>query len=60
MWKGSEFIFYEFNSDNKFWKKIDSGYQLKIDESIKGIISNVKSDFENAIKSIDEEILINP
>lgn len=60
IWKGSEFVFYDFTIGHKFWIRINSDYQLKIDESIKGIISNVKSDFENAIKSIDEEILINP
>ena len=53
IWKGSEFIFYEFEDNPKFWNKKGDNYNLNLDVSIQQMAMNIKSDFEKAISGIN-------
>lgn len=53
IWKGTELIFYGFEDNHNFWvENSDGTFNLKLEESIKEIVSNVGKDFELAISSI--------
>ena len=55
IWKGSEFIFYEFEEKPKFWTRKEDRYSLKLHDSIKKMSEDIKKDFETAIASIGSE-----
>ena len=54
VWKGTEFIFYKFEDNPKFWIEKDKGYSLKLDDSIKQMAVNIGKDFKSAIGAIDK------
>lgn len=53
LWKGSELIFFDFESEHKFWVAKENGYVLKLDDSIKQLVETIGQDFKVAISSID-------
>ena len=55
IWKGSELIFYAFEDNQKFWVEKEGGYTLKLDDSIKQMVTDIGKDFKAAIDSIDRK-----
>lgn len=55
IWKGAEFVCYEFEESPVFWHKSDDGYILKPHDSLKQMIKDIGSEFKNAISDIDNK-----
>ena len=54
LWKGSELVFFKFETDPKIWVKKDDSYILRLDDSIKQFVESIKIDFKKAIDSVDK------
>lgn len=55
IWKGTELIFFEFETNPSIWTKNNTSCVLKLDDSIKQIVATIKKDFEDAISVISSE-----
>lgn len=55
IWKGSELVFYKFETSPMLWEKSGSIYNLKLDDSIKSMVETVKKDFKQAISELDKK-----
>jgi len=53
IWKGSELVFFQFEDKPKFWTQKESGYILKLDDSIKSVVNETMDDFKKSLASVD-------
>lgn len=54
IWKGTEFVFYDFDDKHVFWTKEDDNYTFKVDDSIKFISKAILADFKEALNTSEE------
>ena len=58
IWKGSELVFYRFETKPKFWIEENEGYILRLDDSIKELVKKISKDFRMAISAVDEQEIL--
>ncbi len=53
IWKGAEYVFYDFDPKHYFWQRNEDVFTFKVDESIKFISTSVLKDFKEALELSD-------
>lgn len=54
IWKGAEYVFYDFDPKHFFWHRNEDIFTFKVDESITFISSSVLKDFKEALELSDK------
>lgn len=54
IWEASEYIFYDYNSTQHFWKKTGDLYSTKVQDDLKVMLETIKKDFNTALRAVDE------